>query len=202
MLDYRVGVVRLVNHQDDGTIGLLGQREVQVGVAATGVVGTAKPDARARTFDGNCPVDQHGNFEGIERAGDERGGDRDIVIAEDGVCLRGFEGAENLGAAVGRMGVGNKGERSAGDEVAGYEDEIGLERIDAVDDVLEEEGFGELIEMDVGKLNDAETMKGRRQVGDVNRGVDLLDSVAGNHAGVECKASRRDAGTNDKRASS
>lgn len=45
MLDDGIGVVGLVDHEDDGTIGVRGNGQVEIGVAAAGVVGAADPDA-------------------------------------------------------------------------------------------------------------------------------------------------------------
>ncbi len=45
MLDDGVGVVGFVSHEDDGAVGFGGDGEVEVGVAGSGVVGAAEPDA-------------------------------------------------------------------------------------------------------------------------------------------------------------
>ncbi len=73
------------------------------------------------------------------------------MVAEDGVAQGAGEGAEDLGAAMGRVAVDDEVEGAAGDEVSGDEDEVGGERVDGVDDVLEEEGLGELVEVDVAE---------------------------------------------------
>ena len=47
-----------------------------------------------------------------------------------------------------------------GDEVSGEQDEVGAEGVDLVDDALEEVGLGELVEVDVADLGDAEAVEG------------------------------------------
>ncbi len=133
-----------------------------------------------------------------ESADDERGADGDVVVAEDGVSAGRFESGEDLGTAVGGVAAGDEGERAAGDEVAGDEDEVGRERVDAVDDVLEEEGLGELVEMDVGELDDAEAVEWLGEIGDTDGGVDYVEFVARDLAGVESEACCGDAGAEKK----
>ena len=110
MLDDGVGVVGLVDHEDDGAVGLGGDGQVEVGVAGSCVVSAAEPDTRAGSFDGDVLVDEDGDSGGAERVDDERGADGDVVVAQDGVGLGGFEGGENLGAAVCGVAAGDEGE--------------------------------------------------------------------------------------------
>ena len=72
------------------------------------------------------------------------------MIAEDGVTLRGGEGREDFGAEAGGLDGISVVAGAATDEVAGEDDEIGLESVDALDGFLEEVGFGVLLEVDVG----------------------------------------------------
>jgi hypothetical protein len=71
MLDDSVGVVRLVDHEDDGAVGFGGDGQVEVGVAGSGVVGAAEPDARAGSFDGDVLIDEDGDSGGAKRVDDE-----------------------------------------------------------------------------------------------------------------------------------
>ena len=78
---------------------------------------------------------------------------------------------------------------AAGDEVAGEEDEVGVERVDLRDHFLEEPRLGVLGEVDVGDLDDAVVEEGVRQVADGDGAVvdDVL--VASGESGVEPEAS-------------
>jgi hypothetical protein len=122
------------------------------------------------------------------------------VVAEDGVDFRGLEGGEDFGAAVRRVTAGYEGERAACYEVPGNQDDVGREAVDAVDDVLKEEGFSELIEVNVGELNDAETVKGLRELVDAYGGVDDIKLVTRDPARIKSEACRGDAGAQDESA--
>lgn len=124
------------------------------------------------------------------------------MVAEDGVGLGGLESREDFGATVRCVAAGYEGERAAGDEVAGDENEVGGERVDAMDDVLEEDGLSELVEMNVGELDDAEAVEWLGEIGDAYGGVDYIEFVARDLAGVESEACRGDAGAQDEFAAS
>ena len=81
-----------------------------------------------------------------------------------------------------------------GDEVAGEEDEVGGEGVDFVDDALEEEGLGVLVEVDVAELDDAIAVEGGGEIGDGDGAVDDVDFVTGDLAGVEGEAGGGGAG--------
>ena len=70
--------------------------------------------------------------------------------------------------------AGDEGERAVCDEVAGEEDEVGGEGVDLVDDALEEEGLGVLVEVDVAELDDAVAVEG---VGQIVDGDGAMDDV-------------------------
>jgi hypothetical protein len=95
---------------------------------------------------------------------------------------------EDLGGAVGGVVGGDEGEGAHGDKVSGEEDEVGVKGVDAVDDVLEEVGFGELVEVDVAELDDAEAVEGSGEIADGEGAVGGVDLVAGDFAGVEGEA--------------
>lgn len=81
--------------------------------------------------------------------------------------------------------AGHKGQRAVSDEVSGKQDKVGGKGIDFADDVLEEEGLGELVEVDVAELHDAITVKGVGEVGDGDGAIDDLEFVAGDFASVQ-----------------
>ena len=120
-----------------------------------------------------------------ESLGDYFGIEGDVVVSEDGVALRSCEGRQDFGASMDGMTAGDEGERTVGDEVSGKEDEIGVEGVDLLDDALEEEGFGELVEVDVAELSDAEALKGGREIVDVEGTWDDVDFMARDLAGVQ-----------------
>ena len=64
------------------------------------------------------------------------------------------------------------------DEIAGDEDEVGSEFVNSVDDALEEEGFGELVEVDVAYLSDAVAVKRAGQIFDGDGAGDDVELVA------------------------
>jgi len=188
-----VGVVRLVRHEDDGTVGFGGDGEVEVGTAGAGVVDAAEPEAVAVAFDGEMLVDENGSAVGGERFGDQGAVEGDIVVSEDGVAEGGGEGGEDLGAASERVAAGDEGERTVGDEVAAEEDEVGVEGIYFVDDALEEEGLGVLVEVDIAELDDAIAVKRGGQIVDGDGALDDVEFVTGDFAGVESQSGGGDA---------
>ena len=82
------------------------------------------------------------------------------MVAEDGVAEGSGKGGEDLGAAAEGVATGDEGEGAVGDEVAGEEDEVGGEGVDLVDDALEEERLGVLVEVDVAELHNAIVVEG------------------------------------------
>ena len=195
-----VGVVGGVGHEDAGGVGLGGQGLVEVGDVGAGVGGATDIEAVAGALDGDEVVAEDGNAVLLEGGGDEGAANGDVVVAEDGVTLRTFEGDEDLGAAAGGVAAEGKGERAAGDEVAGEQDEVGVELVDDVDDALEEEGLGVLVEVDIAELGDAHAGKGAGQGGDGNGEVGDGELVAGDLAAVEGKPGGDGAGTDEEAA--
>jgi hypothetical protein len=188
MGDDGVGVVGLVGHKEDGTVGFLGDGEIQVGVAGAGVVYAAEPETGAVAFDGEMLVDENRcvmSSEGFDDKGSVKG---DIMVAEDGVPERGGKGGEYLSTAANCVTAGDEGERAVGDEVTGEQDEIGGESINVVDDALKEEGFRVLVEVDVADLDDAIAMEGRGQIWDRDGALDDVNLVACNLAGIESES--------------
>ena len=130
-------------------------------------------------LDGDVAVDEDRSSVGFEGVDDLLRPDGDVVVAEDGVALRGFEGGKDFGAdARGFEGEGVV-TGAAADEVAGEEHELGVERVDAGDGLLEEGGFGVLLQVDVGKLCHAEALEGVREIVDGEGARDDLQLVAG-----------------------
>jgi len=134
----------------------------------------------------------------LERAGDEGGADGDVVVAEDGVHLRAVERLEDLGASVGGVVGGDKGEGAAGDEISGEENEVGGEGVDTLDDLLEEVGLGVFVEVDVAELGDAQAVKGCGEVADGDGVVGGIDLVTGDLAGVDGEAGGEGGGTGEE----
>ena len=184
MLEDIVGIVGLVGHEDDGGVGRGGDSEIEVGTASVRVVDAAEPEAFAALLDGDVLVDENGCAVAGEGLDDERSTDGDVVVAEDAIAERGGEGAEDFCTAVGGGASIEGGEGTACDEVAGEENEMGIEGVDVMDDALEEIRFGELVEVNVADLDDAVTVEGGGQVGNGNGAGVEADFVAGDLTGV------------------
>lgn len=86
------------------------------------------------------------------------------------------------------MFAGYETKGSVSDKVPRKENEVGGEGVDLVDDALEEERFGVLVEVDVADLGDAIAVEGTRQVCDGDGSLDDVDLVAGDFAGVESES--------------
>jgi hypothetical protein len=181
-----VGVVGGVGHEDDGTIGVGGHGFGEVGAGAGGIFDASDPEAAAVALDGDVLVEEDGSAAFAQDAGDEGGTDGGIVIAEAGEALGTGDLFEDFGAGVDGV-LGERAGRAVGDEVAGDEDEIGSEGVDVADDVAEEDGFGEVVEVDVGDLDDAEVVEGLGEIRQEHGAAGELELVAGELAGVEAE---------------
>ena len=178
------GVVGFVDHEDDGRVVLFGDGEREVGVDAD-VVETAEDDVLVFAFDPDELVDEDGQAVVLHVVADDAAADDDVMVSEDAVALGAGEGAEQ-GAATGGGFVGDLDRhRAAADEVAGDEQEVGFEGVDPGDDVADEEVFGVFDEVDVGELDDAETVEGGWEIGDVEGSLRNFDLVAADLVGVE-----------------
>lgn len=180
-----VDVVGFVRHEDDGCVRLGGNGEVDVGVAGAGVFEATKPEALAAFFDGYMLVDEDRCASAGEGLGDQGGVAGDVVVAKNGVAQRSSEGGDDFSAFVGSMIEGDEGEGAVGDEISGNEDEIRGERVHLADDVLEKEGLGVLVEVDVADLDDPVSMERRREIGDGDSAKNDIELVTGDFTGVE-----------------
>lgn len=195
-----VGEVWLMGHEDDGGVRVGGDGEVEVGAAGSGVVYAAEPEAGAFVVDGKALVDEDGDVDGFEGVDDEGGADGYVVVAEDSVAEGALDGAEDVGAGVDGVAGGDEGDGALGDEVTGEEYEVGGEGVDLVDDALEEVGFGEFVEVDVGELDDAISVEGGGEVGDGDGVGEDGKLVAGDFAGVEGECSGGGSGAEEESA--
>ena len=182
-----VGVVGLVRHEEDGCVGGCGEGGGEVGLLGGEAVDAAKEEVLVVSFEADVLVDEQGQAVGFEVAADDAGADERVVIAEDAVTQGTGEGGEQLGAAGGGGERDGEGHGAAGAEVAGDEDEIGGEGVDLGDDAVEEIVFGELFEMDIGKLDDAEAVEGGGQVAEVEGGMGDGELVAAELVCVEAE---------------
>jgi len=156
-----VGVVWRVRHQENGTVGVSRNRQVEVGVAGARIVDAAEPETGAISLDGHVLVDYNWCAVSGEGLDDGGGVEGNIVVAKDSVAQGSGEVGEDLGAAVEGVVSGDEGEGAVGDEVAGEKHEVGGDAVDLVDDAFEEVGFSVLIQVDVADLDDAVTVEGR-----------------------------------------
>lgn len=159
-------VVRFVAHEDDGSAWVWGDGEVEVGGAGTGVVSATEPEEIAATLEGEVAVDEHGGPVGFEGRDDMVGADVDVVVAEDAEALGGLEGGEDFGSHAGAAPGDGKRKRAATDEIARDQDEVWRHVVGQGDHLLEEGGFGELLQVDIAYLNDAEVLKAVREIAD------------------------------------
>lgn len=179
-----VDVIRLMAHEDDGRGGGGGDGEVEIGVAGAGVVGAAEPEVVGAALDRDVAVDEHGRAVGAEGIDDVLGTDGDVVVAETGEALGGLELGEDLGGDAGGAPGDAVGGRAAADDVAGDEDEVGVEVVDGLDGLAEEPGLGVLLEMDVGELDEAEADEGVGEVAEGEGALGDLELMARVGAGV------------------
>lgn len=137
---------------------------------------------------------------GFEGGDDVLGAYGDVVVAEAGEALGSFEVLEDLGGDAGRAPGDAFGGGAAGDEVAGEEDEVRIEAVHDSDGMLEEPGLGELLEVDVGDLDDVEVDEGVGQVADGDGAVSDFELVAAVGSGVADEAKPGGRGADEKAA--
>ena len=193
-----VGEVRLVAHDDEGAVELGGDGAIEVGLAVGDVAEAGEPETLAVALDGKVLVDERGDAVADEGSEDVLGTDLGVVVAEDGIAQGALEVLEDGGAALGGLEGEAVGAGAGADEVSGEQDQVGLELVDPVDGVLEEGGLGELLEVDVAELGDAEAVEGVRQAGDVDVAVLGDELVAGDLGRVDGEASEGEAGSGEE----
>jgi hypothetical protein len=198
--DEAVDVVWLVTEYDAGGVGLGWDGEAGVWGVDAGVVEAAEPEVVAAALDGDVAVDEDRRTVGFERIDDVGFADHGVVVAEDAEALGGFEAGEDFGADAGRFPGVLVGEGASADEVAGDEDEFGVEQVDLANDLFEEPGLGELFEVEIADLDDAEALEGVGQVADGEGAVGDVVLVAGVGAGVGCDSKASDGGTAEEAA--
>lgn len=109
------------------------------------------------------------------------------MIAEDRIALPALETFEDAGAFP-CAGYGPfTRQQFGGHEIAGEENRIGAQAVDAVDGFTEKERLSELVQMDVTQLDDMEAVEGLGKIGQPNFGMGDLNDVARNFAGIERK---------------
>lgn len=153
------GVVREKN--DGAAAGDAREGAREIGVVPE-VVHTGDVEQRGASADGGMAVAQNVDAVAAEGAGDEIGADAEIVIAENGEdAAAGAKTAKKLASRVGEIA-------GIGDEVAGEGDHVRFERIGELDGG--EQGFRGKIQavMNVGEVNDAETVQLAAESGDGN----------------------------------
>lgn len=83
MLKNGIGVVGLMRHQNDGTIGRRRNGDLELRVGGAGVVDPAEPETRAITLNRNMRVYEHRNAVPSKSAYDEGSIDSNVMIAEN-----------------------------------------------------------------------------------------------------------------------
>ena len=200
MLDDGVDEVRLVAHEEYGGVGRAGDGRIKIAVAGAGVAGAGEPEVVAAAFDGEVVVDQDGGPMVLESVDDVLGAYGDVVIAEDGIALRGGDALEDFGTEAGCPEGDGGGARASADVVAGEQDEFRFEGVDAVDGLFEEPGLGVLLEVDVAELDEAEAYEGVGEIDDGEGAVGDFQLVAAMGAGVGGQAETRGRSANHESA--
>jgi len=80
-----VGVVGFVGHEDNWTVWLGGECEIEVGSALAWIIDAAEPETIPVALDGNIPVDENWCASAGERLDHHRSVDGDVMIAQDAV---------------------------------------------------------------------------------------------------------------------
>jgi len=107
------------------------------------------------------------------------------VVAHDAEAERAGEAAEDFGAAMnGALGEAER-QRAVADEVSGKQEQVGREAVYFGDDAGDEGGVGELVEVDVGDLDDAVVLEGFGEIGDGDGSSEDAELVAGDLAGIK-----------------
>jgi len=70
VLDYGVDEVGLVAEEDDGSLGVGRDGEVEIAGGGSGVAGAGEPDVGVAAFDGGVAIDEDGGSVGFEDADD------------------------------------------------------------------------------------------------------------------------------------
>ncbi len=159
-----ISEVGLMRHQEDGAIRCVWYGQVEVGMTGARIVYTCQPEAGTTPYDGKVAVDQERCSVVGESLCDQRCVEGDVVIAQAAVAQGSGKGADYLRAAMNGVIAGDEGDRTVRDEVSGEQDQIGVELVDLVDDALEEQGFGKLVEVNVADLHNAISMEWRGQL--------------------------------------
>ena len=146
------------------------------------IVEAGEPDAVSSSLKRHGGIAQNGNATVSEGAGDLIWVHEDIVIAEYGESLGAGEAMENLRARLGLARSVAFTEDSVGDEIACEQDHIGVEGVDGVDRMMQEELFSEFAEMDITELGESQPLKCGGQVFELDVDVGDLEPVAGHFA--------------------
>ena len=136
-------------------------------------------------LDAHKLVDEHGEPVVFHVVADDATAYGSVVVSKDAESLRACESAEEFRAATGGFVRHFQRQRAAAYEVTCDQQEVGLEGVDPCDDVFEKVLLGVLLQVDVRELDNAEAVKGGRQVADEEGGVGDLELVAADLVGVE-----------------
>ena len=86
--------------------------------------------------------------------------DHYVVIAEYGITVWTLEIVEEAGALPGRADGESPGQKFQGHIIAGEKHCIGIQAVDAVDGIAEQERLGELVQVNIAELRRTKSVEG------------------------------------------
>ena len=150
-----IGVIRLMREQNHG-LGrhrLARDGSVQIGDILERTACTGQPEPAAAALEGKIAVDKRGDPVELERIDHHGPANQRVMIAKRGEAMRALDTAENFRARIAEARTDVTRQWSVSHEVSGQDNNIGLERVDAADDLADEIGLGDAVGTSVGVVS-------------------------------------------------
>jgi len=202
LFEQSVDVVRGMTHQYDGLVrqipDRIGDGRLRVRIALHWIIQPRKPKPAAGALDWQTCVMQHGDAVGLESLNDLCPTNNNVMVAKYCKNALAIETLENIRALPARINRvlyrGNSGTHI----VAREKNQVGLQLIDAIDHVAEEERLRVLVHVDVTELRDAHSIEdpGQACEGDLN--LDDLKPMALNLTGINRQSGSTPCGSLEK----
>ncbi len=117
--------------------------------------------------------------------------DHYVVIAENGITVWTLEIVEETGALPGGADGESPWQKLVGHIVAGQKHCIGIQAVDVVDGVAEQERLSEFVQVDVAELRHTKSVEGGGKAGEKNVAPRDFDPMPLDLARIKRQASRR-----------